>query len=84
MQLKSFSFALKEVYIPVRSASQMDLGLHKIRRLKYDEMVLSNRRKIEPAELPPSSRAACFHGLRVYHQVLIWAQLRERDMDLQK
>ena len=67
-----------------RSASQMDLGLHKIRRLKYDEMVLSNRRQIEPAELPPSPRAAYFHGLRVYHQVQIWAQLRERDMDPQK
>ena len=43
--------------------------LHQIRKRKYEEMVMSNRSKIDPLLLPPSPRAAHFHGLRVYHQL---------------
>ena len=32
-----------------------------------DQMVSVNRAKIDPANLPPSPRAAYYHGLTVYH-----------------
>ena len=45
------------------------------RKKKYDEMVISNRSAIDPSILPPSPRAAFFHGIRVYHQVKVWCCL---------
>ena len=51
------------------SPSREKLKLEKIRRVKYEEMVSSTRKNIETAKLPPSPRAAFYHGLRVYHQV---------------
>ena len=32
-------------------------------------------RKIQPEHLPPTERAAVFHSMRVYLQVLIWKNL---------
>ena len=37
-----------------------------IRKRKYEEMVMSNRVKIDPLCLPLSPRAAYFHGLRFF------------------
>ena len=50
-----------------------------IRKSKYKQMVLSRRANIDPSTLPPSQRAAYFHGLRVYHQVKVWRDLRDSD-----
>ena len=54
--------------------------LPQIRKNKYDEMVLSKRSHIDPT-LPPPPRAACFHGLRVYHQLKVWRDLRDTDFN---
>ena len=45
--------------------------LPQIRRKRYDQMVMSSRSNIDPALLPPSPRAALFHGLRVYHHLKV-------------
>ena len=57
-----------------------DDPLASIRKKKYEHMVLSNRAVIDPSILPPSSRAAYYHGLRVYHQMKVWRQLRDSDL----
>ena len=55
--------------------------LQQIRKHKYDAMVASDRSKIDPAILPPSPRAAFYHGLRVYHQVMVRKELSDVDND---
>jgi hypothetical protein len=57
------------------------LHLQQIRKQKYEEMITSDRAHIDPSVLPPSPRAAYYHGLRVYHQVRIWRSLIDRDID---
>ena len=54
-------------------------NMSKIRKMKYEEMVMSDRSNIDPSLLPPSPRAAFYHGLRVYHQVKIWRDLKDSD-----
>ena len=56
---------------------------HQIRKRKYEEMVMSNRSKKSknPSLLPPSPRAAHFHGLRVYHQLRVWIGLHKMDLE---
>ena len=44
-------------------------------------MVASNRLSIDPAHLPPSTRAAYFRGLRAYHQINVWRKLSDNDID---
>ena len=44
-------------------------------------MASSDRANIDTALLPPSPRAAFFHGLRVHHQVIVWKDLRQVDKD---
>ena len=56
-------------------------NLQQIRKQKYEEMINSDRAHIDPSVLPPSPRAAYYHGLRVYHQVRIWRCLSEIDLD---
>ena len=56
-------------------------NLQQIRKQKYEEMINSDRAHIGPSVLPPSPRAAYYHGLRVYHQVRIWRCLSEIDLD---
>ncbi|KAG1667386.1 hypothetical protein GQR58_018489 [Nymphon striatum] len=55
--------------------------LKQIRKHKYEELILSNRTHIDPAILPPSPRAAYFHGLRVYHQIRVWRKLSDSDLE---
>ena len=50
-----------------------------IRKMNYQKMVLSTRANVDPSTLPPSPRAAYFHGLRVYHQVKVWRELKDSD-----
>ena len=42
-------------------------------------MVSRNRSTIDPSYLLPSPRAFCFHGMRVYHQTLVWRRLLDND-----
>ena len=42
-------------------------------------MVTSDRSAIDPSLLPPSPRAAFYHGLRVYNHVKVWRDLRDSD-----
>ena len=42
--------------------------LPQTRKRRYDEIVGTDRGKIEPSLLTPSPRAASYYGLRVYHQ----------------
>ena len=41
--------------------------------MKYEQMVSSDRKDIEPALLPPTGRAVHFHG--VYHEVKLWRKI---------
>ena len=54
-------------------------SLFVIRKSKYEQMLLSNRANTDPLTLPPSPRTAYFHGLRVYHQIKVWRDLRDSD-----
>ena len=49
------------------------------RKIKYEQMFTSDRSAIDPSLLPPSPRAAFYHGLRVYHQVKVWRDLKDSD-----
>ena len=57
------------------------INLSKIRHNKYEGMVASSRTSIDPSCLPPTPRAAYFHGLRTYHQMKVWIHLSVRDME---
>ena len=57
------------------------LDLQEIRRHMYDEIFSSTRKTIDQTCLPPSSRAAHFHGLRVYHQMKVWIKLSKADIE---
>ena len=48
------------------------LHLQQVRKQNYDIMAISDRSKINSTFLAPSPRAAFFHGLRVYHQIVVW------------
>ena len=37
--------------------------------------------KIDPALFPPSPQAAFLHGLRVYHQIMVWKDLSNADIE---
>lgn len=54
-------------------------SLPAIRKMKYEQMVLSDRANIDPSLLPPTPRAAYYHGLRVYHQMKVWRDLKDSD-----
>ena len=54
--------------------------LQKIRKQKYDAMVVSDCSRIDPALLP-SPRAAFYHGLQVYYQTAVWKDLSDVDKD---
>lgn len=47
--------------------------------MKYEQMVLSDRANIDLSLLPPTPIAAYYHGLRVYHQMKIWQDLKDSD-----
>ena len=44
-------------------------------------MAPSDCSKFNPALLPPSPRAAFFHGLQVHHQIADWTDLSEVDKE---
>ena len=57
-------------------------NLQQIRKQKYDTMAASDCSKMDPAILPPSTRAAFFHGLRVDHQIVVWKDLSDVEVTL--
>ena len=44
-------------------------------------MVEGDRLKVDPVLLPPSPRAALYHGLRAYDQIQIWKQFSDAEKD---
>ena len=44
-------------------------------------MVFTDRAKIDQSLLPPSPRAAYYHGIRVYHQMKVWKALSDTDLE---
>ena len=44
-------------------------------------MVSSDCANIDPALLPVSPKTAYYHGLRVYHQMKVWRNLSDIDLD---
>ena len=51
-----------------------DLSLNHLRYIRYQTMV-ARCSNIEPERLPPTERAAHYHSLRVYLQVIQWDEL---------
>ena len=51
-----------------------DLSLNQLRYIRYQKMV-ARCSNIEPERLPPTERAAHYHSLRVYLQVIQWDEL---------
>ena len=51
-------------------------SLDQIRVYKFYQKIASNNKVVQPEYLCPTSDAAGFHSLRVYHQVQSW---KERD-----
>ena len=60
---------------------KQDDSLNYLRYAKFLEMVSSSK-SIDPQKLPPTERAAHFHSLRVYLQVMLWKQLTHQDSQL--
>ena len=52
-----------------------------LRHQRYNEMVSKAKIDLDPSILPPSPRAAYYHGLRVYHQTMVWVQLSATDLN---
>ena len=58
--------------------AKRDTALGKLRLIKFCEKIASSMKVVSPESLPPTSAAASFHSLRVYHQV----QVRRGQDDL--
>ena len=58
-----------------------NLSLAEIRKQKYEDMVAASKVNIDLSVLPPSPRVAFFHGLRVSHQLQVWLELMNTDLN---
>ena len=47
-------------------------GLDGLRFRRYCEKVFTGASQIQPQSLPPTSAAASYHSMRVYHQFIQW------------
>ena len=59
-----------------------DVTLDKLRLTRFCEKVASSMKVVSPESLPPTSAAASFHSLRVYHQVQVWKGREDLDPEL--
>ena len=59
-----------------------DVTLDKLRLTRFCEKVASSMQVVSPESLPPTSAAASFHSLRVYHQVQVWKGREDLDPEL--
>ena len=57
-------------------------SLRDLRYYKYMDMVASNSTSLDPQKLPPTERAAFYHSLRVYLQIMLWKRLLNEHDDL--
>ena len=55
-------------------------NLAELRYQKFQIMVASCK-SLDPHRLPPTSRAAYFHALRVHLQIVKWDKLDEKALD---
>ena len=56
--------------------------LDKLHLIKFCEKPASSIKVVSPDSLPPTSAAASFHSLRVYHQVQVWRRQDDLDPEL--
>ena len=63
-------------------AQKGDVTLDKLRLTRFCEKVASSMKVVSPESLPPTSAAASFHSLRVYHQVQVWKGREDLDPEL--
>ena len=47
---------------------------------QYLEMI--SKGVLQPEKMPPTNRAAFFHGLRAHHQIVIWKMLNDKNVIL--
>ena len=59
-----------------------DVILDKLRLTRFCEKVASSMKVVSPESLPPTSAAASFHSLRVYHQVQVSKGRKDLDPEL--
>ena len=64
-----------KLFVLMYSGQQGDT-LHNLRYVQYMNYVATSNVVIRPEVLPPSERAAHFHSLRVYIQVMDWKHLK--------
>ena len=55
---------------PLLYGGKAAVSLNSLRYAKYMEMVSTSKRAVDPQKPPPTERAAYFHSLRVYLQVI--------------
>ena len=53
--------------------------LDKLRLERFQQKIATSVSFVRPENLPPTSSAAKFHSLRVYHQVQVWKGVTNRD-----
>ena len=53
-------------------------SLNFLRYVKFLELVTS--KAIDPQKLPPTERAAYFHSVRVHLQIILWKELKHKDI----
>ena len=54
-------------------------SLNFLQYVKYLELVTTSK-AIDPQKLPPTERAAYFHSLRVHLQIILWKELKQKDI----
>ena len=67
------------LFVHLYGGKQTD-SLNSFRYAKFMEMA-SCGKTLEPGRLPPTERAAFFHSLRVHHQVILWRELSNKELD---
>ena len=59
-----------------------DVTLDKLRLTRFCEKVAASMKVVSLESLPPTSAAASFHSLHVYHQVQVWKGREDLDPEL--
>ena len=67
------------LFVHLYGGKQTD-SLNSLRYAKFMEMA-SCGKTLEPERLPLTERAAFFHSLRVHHQVILWRELSNKELD---
>jgi hypothetical protein len=61
-----------EKMLLIVSGAKKEKTLDELRQFKFSQKIVTNKDTVQPESLGPTSDAATFHSLRVYHQVQKW------------